>query len=157
MQLFKDSVTGRLFHFDDDVVVGQDAGKYIFTAAHGELLNVPDTLQPHVLTEAETLARMADEKNAVIAQMRILRAGVLNALAGIAGRAQRAGNSADANACDAASAALLDITLDPGVVAATDGATTTAAVLACYRAIAAQLTANSPASVSAFDSLELTL
>lgn len=104
-----------------------------------------------------TPAELAADKAAALVKFRTLRIPVLDALAGIAGRAQRAGLAADAAACDYAATALLNITSDAGVIAATDGPSTTLAVLNCYRAIAAQLAATSPTSINAFDSLELTL
>lgn len=96
-----------------------------------------------------------NEKNAALAHMRRMRSDVLNALTGISGRAQREGRTNDAAACDSASTALLNITSAPTVMAATDGPSTTLAVLNCYKSIAAQLAATSPSSINAFDSLEL--
>ena len=108
-------------------------------------------------TSKPDAAQVAAEKEAALKKMRTLRAEVLNALGGIAGRAQRAGDTATATACDTASAALLNITADKKVIAAKDGATTTAAVLNCYKAAALTLAAASPSSINAFDALELTL
>ena len=59
MQTFNDSATQSIYQFDDDVVVTHDAGIYKFTAAHGEQLLVPDTLQPYTIpapTSAQLLA-----------------------------------------------------------------------------------------------------
>ena len=113
--------------------------------------------KPVALDYVKTDADMAAEKDAALKQMRTLRAEVLNALGGIAGRAQRAGDTATASACDTAAAALLDITNNKKVIAAKDGATTTVAVLACYKAAALALATASPSSINAFDALELTL
>jgi hypothetical protein len=46
MQVYKDTVTGQYYQFEDDVVVAQVNGVYTFTAAHGVRLNVPTTLTP---------------------------------------------------------------------------------------------------------------
>lgn len=46
MQTFQDTETGRFWQFDDDVVVTGVDGARVFTAAHGEQLNVPATLIP---------------------------------------------------------------------------------------------------------------
>ena len=61
---------------------------------------------------------------------------MLDALAGIAGRAQRAGNAQLALEADALAEALLDITDDPALNAAEKLEDMRAAGLAAYRAIA---------------------
>jgi len=126
----------------------QSTGKRIQADVNGK---------PVALDYVKTAADLANEKADALKQMRTLRAEVLNALGGIAGRAQRSGDTATATACDAASAALLNITADKKVVAAKDGPSTTLAVLACYKAAAMALATVSPSSINAFDALELTL
>lgn len=84
---------------------------------------VDDGVQPSgdwvEISEAEWLAHnpQALPSNAAIIEakkqaVRAMREQVLDRLAGIAGRAQRKGDTALAAACDAASEALLDITKD---------------------------------------------
>ncbi len=59
MQTFKDSLTGQVWAFEDDVKVTATSGVYSFTTAAGAALsNTPPTLQPHVIpapTSAELL------------------------------------------------------------------------------------------------------
>lgn len=73
----------------------------------------------------------------VKAQLRIQRMPMLDALAGIAGRAQRAGDAALAAEADALAIALLDITDDPVLNSAESYEAMLAAGVDAYRAIAA--------------------
>jgi hypothetical protein len=130
------------------LINAQSAGKCIQADASG---------RPVALDYVKTAADLANEKANALKQMRVLRSEVLNALGGIAGRAQRSGDTATAIACDAASTALLNITADKNVISASDGTSTTLAVLNCYKAAAMALAAVSPSSINAFDALELTL
>jgi hypothetical protein len=139
-------------------VIRKDDGAYIpEDPANADYQHYLDFVAAGGVAEPADAIDTASEKDAILKQMRSLRADVLNALAGIAGRAQRAGDTATASACDTAAATLLDITNNKKVIAAKDGATTTAAVLGCYKAAALALAAASPSSINAFDALELTL
>ena len=69
MQTFKDSVTQKIWQFDDDVVVTDTAGVYSFTAAHGAVLNTPTTLQPYTIpapTAAQLLQDAKTAQNAIL-------------------------------------------------------------------------------------------
>lgn len=79
--------------------------------------------------------------------LRAMRAPMLDALTGIAGRAERAGNTALALEADALAEQLLDITDDPALNAATTYEAMQAAGVDAYRAIAATA---SPALASVF-------
>ena len=73
--------------------------------------------------------------------LKVVKAGreiALNRLNGVARRADKAGNTALSDACDAAIESLLAITTLPTVLAATDDASFTAAVAQAYGAIVAQ-------------------
>lgn len=63
MQTYKDSVSGKLYAFEDDVIVTETNGTYTFVSAHNVPLNVPDTLQPYV-TPAPTAAQLLSEAQA---------------------------------------------------------------------------------------------
>ena len=78
--------------------------------------------------------------------VRALREQVLDRLAGIAGRAQRRGDTAMAEACDTASEALLDITKDlPGEPEGVE-----LALFGRYQAIAFNAIASAPSLATAF-------
>jgi hypothetical protein len=49
VQTFKDSVTGKIHQFEDDVIAAEVAGAYSFTTAHGLLLKTPTTLKPYTI------------------------------------------------------------------------------------------------------------
>lgn len=70
-------------------------------------------------------------------ELRTMRAPMLDALTGIAGRAARSGNEALAIEADMLSEQLLDITDDPALNAATDYESMQAAGVAAYKRIAA--------------------
>ena len=76
-----------------------------------------------------------------------MRAPMLDALTGIAGRAERSGNDALALEADALAEQLLDITDDPALNAATTYESMQAAGIAAYRRIAGN---SSPALASVF-------
>lgn len=46
MQTFKDTETGLYWQFEDDVSVAEEGGALVFTAPHGAVLDVPNTLAP---------------------------------------------------------------------------------------------------------------
>ena len=46
MKIYKDSKTGDVIYLEDDVVVSGVSGARVFTAAHGDVLNLPPTLEP---------------------------------------------------------------------------------------------------------------
>lgn len=83
----------------------------------------------------------------VKSSLRTMRAPMLDALSGIAGRAVRAGNDALAAEADALAELLLDITDDPALNAATTYEEMKAAGVDAYRAISATA---SPALDSVF-------
>lgn len=94
----------------------------------------------------------AKEKLEVLAQTRVLRETVLNRLTGIQL------NTTDAQTIDAikaARASLLDITADAGVVAATDGEETKAAIISAWKIIAADLAAATPTAASVFAGMDV--
>lgn len=69
MQSFKDSATGELWEFDDDVEVTEKNGVYSFKTAWGKHLNVPTTLQPYTPpapTAAKKLQSAKDTKSQAI-------------------------------------------------------------------------------------------
>lgn len=49
MQTFKDSATGNVWSYEDDVIVSNNGGIRTFTSAHGVPLSAPATLQPFTL------------------------------------------------------------------------------------------------------------
>ena len=66
MQTFKDSVTDKVWAFEDDVKATETNGVYAFTMAAGAALsNTPTTLQPYVIpapTTAELLVAIQTKK-----------------------------------------------------------------------------------------------
>lgn len=79
------------------------------------------------------------EARAYMATIRQTREMILNRLAGISGRAYRAGEIEMAEASDAASTALLDITKAPAVLAATSMDELHDAVLSYYKTLVASI------------------
>ncbi|MDE3022273.1 MAG: hypothetical protein KGI54_10470 [Pseudomonadota bacterium] len=58
MQTFQDSVTQKVYQFNDDVIVAEKSGSYSFKSPFGATLKVPATLQPYTIpapTNAELL------------------------------------------------------------------------------------------------------
>lgn len=94
----------------------------------------PIAINPPAISTAAVL-------ESVKSQMRTQRAPMLDALTGIAGRAQRGGNTALAAEADALAQALLDITDDPALNAAQTLEDMQAAGVAAYRAIASTASA----------------
>lgn len=114
------------------------------------------------LTDAEITAASVSkaqedvlQKEAVLVQARELREKIINRLSGIAARAQRGGRLAEAEACDAATLSLLDVTTLPAVVAATNGAEAKAAVMSAWLDIATTLKATSTYAATAFKGLDI--
>lgn len=108
----------------------QSAGKAISADENGH----PIAVDPPAPSTAQVL-------ESVKAQLRTQRAPMLDALTGIAGRAQRAGNTALAAEADALAEALLDITDDHDLNAAQTLEDMQAAGVAAYRAIASTASA----------------
>lgn len=104
----------------------QAAGKVITCDGAG----LPVAVAPPPETATSAMAR-------ALAEVRAQRAPILDALNGIASRAQRAGDAATAIAADVAANGLLDITQDPAFLAATTYDAMMAAILTQYRYIAA--------------------
>ena len=81
MQTFLDSVTSKVFQFEDDVVVTDTNGVYTFATATGLVLSsLPTTLQPYTIpapTAAQLLAAAQATQSALIKQ------GFNNAVAAI--------------------------------------------------------------------------
>ena len=108
--------------------------------ANGSFTPLPPPLPPPFAPQAK----------AYIATVRTTREMILNRLAGIAGRAYREGNIELADAADAASLALLDVTTAPAVLAATTLDELHDAVLDYYKGLVAGV----PAGLkSAFDGM----
>lgn len=99
----------------------------------------------HAIAPPET--SVEDNLERVKAELRKHRVDILDALAGIAGRSQRAGNTALAAEADALAVQLLDITDDAGLNKAPTLEAMRAAGLAAYRRIAAEA---SPAFAATF-------
>lgn len=78
MQTFKNTADGMEWHFDEDVIVTQENGIYVFTAAHGAVLNTPSTLQPYIVppptAEAVAAAAKAEANRPIHAQIAALEA-----------------------------------------------------------------------------------
>lgn len=105
--------------------------------------------------QAQAQAAMAAGKTQALAEARALRLDILERLNGIHLTAIYNNDVPPIIAAImVAKQALLNITIDPTVVAATDYATTKAAVLARYYAIATTLGATAPTAVSAFVGLD---
>lgn len=69
MQTFKDSASGQVFAFDDDVKVSVTAGVYSFVDKNGAPLQAPKTLAPYVVTaptSAELLASSQTKQIAIL-------------------------------------------------------------------------------------------
>jgi len=66
MQTFKDTNTGNIYEFEDDVVATQDTnGVYSFTNARGAPLDkLPTTLEPYTITDADKLPGVVAAKKA---------------------------------------------------------------------------------------------
>ncbi len=101
-------------------------------------------------TASEIAAAQAKDKLAVLEQARVLRETVLNRLTGIQLNTTVA---ATITAIQAARTALLNITADPGVIAAIDGPTTHAAIMSAWKVIDTNLSTAAPAVASVFAGL----
>lgn len=89
--------------------------------------------------------------DAKLAQLRAVREEILNRLGGIAGRADRKGDKATADACDAATQSLLDITKDlPADIEAIE-----LEVVTRYKAIGTTAAITAPGLASAFVGVDL--
>ena len=98
---------------------------------------------------------IAPDQSASIAarltQLRAVREEILNRLGGIAGRADRKGDKATADACDAATQSLLDITKDlPADLDAIE-----LEVITRYKTIVTTAAITAPSLVSAFVGVDL--
>lgn len=81
----------------------------------------------------KTPAEKLREKESILAEAIRLRDIAIPRLDGIAGRASRAGDTATAVACDAASLALIGILNDAAVIASTDAESAQAAITNVWR------------------------
>lgn len=88
-------------------------------------------------------ASYAQLLESALAEIRAQRAPILDALAGIAGRADRSGDTATAQAADMAAQALLDITVLPAFLAAQTYDDMKAAIMSRY----GEISAAAPSSV----------
>ncbi|MDR3370728.1 hypothetical protein [Rhodoferax sp.] len=89
--------------------------------------------------------------DAKFSRLRAVREEILNRLGGIAGRADRKGDKATADACDVATQSLLDITKDLPA----DLAEIELTVLARYKAIVSTAATAAPSLISAFAGVDL--
>lgn len=71
MQTFKDSATGQIYEYEDDVIATNTAGVYTFKAAHGMALAAPTTLQPYMIP-APTSAQL-------LSQIKVIQAASIDA------------------------------------------------------------------------------
>jgi hypothetical protein len=69
MQTFQDTVTLKVWQFEDDVVVTETNGVYTFTTAHGVVLNTPTTLQPYTIPAPTAAQLLAQAQQAQIATL----------------------------------------------------------------------------------------
>lgn len=107
-----------------ELLAGQSTGKIITSDTDGfPILSDPVPIP------------FADQAATYLATVRQTREMILNRLAGISGRSYRAGEIEMAEAADAASVALLDITKAPTVLAATSMDELHDAVLAYYKSL----------------------
>lgn len=120
----------------------------------GEVTEVDFTQQEIEADAALTAEQTVATISAGLATARQMRETILNRLTGIAGRYQRAGDSAAASACDVAAAALLNLTKSPAVLAATSEFALKTAILIEYRNIAGCLAVSAPYAVAAFEGYE---
>lgn len=115
MQTFIDTVTQKIWQYEDDVIVTDTAGVYSFTAAHGMPLPAPTTLQPYVIpapTSAQLLAQ------AQVAQTASFRQSYLAAISANISFTDAAGVT-DTYQADPASVAVLNNCLSGFRVSAT--------------------------------------
>ncbi|MEQ1915229.1 MAG: hypothetical protein ABL856_00725 [Gallionella sp.] len=89
MKIYKDSKTGDVIYLEDDVVASGASGARVFTAAHGDVLNLPATLEPFtppVPTAAQlaaaAVAQFAANKAAALAAIDQFHAHTVQGLAG---------------------------------------------------------------------------
>ena len=69
MQVFIDTATQKIYHFENDVKVTAAKGIYTFTSARGNTLKVPATLRPYTPpapTSAQILAAAQVQQNIVL-------------------------------------------------------------------------------------------
>lgn len=106
-----------------------------------EMQTRPDDAE--IAAEAGRLATAPPvfDRKAALIRARDARKLILDALTGIAGRASRAGDDATALEADALAVALLTLTSEPAVVAATNDEEFDDAVMAFYKALAATASA----------------
>lgn len=96
----------------------------------------------------------AKEKLAILDQVRALRETVLNRLTGIQLNTS-ATDTVTIAALQAARTSLLNITSSAGVMAATDGASTKAAIMSAWTSIAPTLSAAAPTAAKVFVGLAM--
>jgi len=154
------NAAGSLEVRQDGSTVLPTGGRLLNATEYDQLISgkfelVNDVVVDYVMPAAQIAAMNAHDKAVMIQKAFDLRDKALSRLSVLAGIAARAGNTAVAAACDAASTSLLGITDIPSVVAATDGASTKAAIMVEWHAIVAALTTASPASASVFVGLGL--
>lgn len=77
MQTFKDSVTGKVWQFEDNVIVTNTNDVYSFTASYGMALNTPTTLQPYTIPSPTTAQLLQAAKTA---QLAVLQSGYQSAI-----------------------------------------------------------------------------
>ena len=119
---------------------GQSQGKRIIAGpdGHPELAD-PPPVDPQIAIDSR------------LAQLRAVREEVLSRLGGIAGRADRKGDKATADACDAATQSLLDIT--KGLPSELDAIVLE--VLTRYKTIVTTAAMTAPGLLGAFSGVDL--
>lgn len=119
---------------------GQSQCKRIIAGPDGfPVLADPPPVDPQIAIDAK------------LARLRTVREEILNRLGGIAGRADRKGDKATADACDVATQSLLDITKDlPAELAEIE-----LTVFARYKALVGTAATAAPSLVSAFVGVDL--
>ena len=77
MQYFKDSKTGKIWAFNDDVVASAVGGVYAFAAPNGAVLATPVTLQPSTAPVPPALTLAQQTAAAIAAGLTITLTGTL--------------------------------------------------------------------------------
>lgn len=128
--MYKLTQSTSMIRMTDNALIPADAGNADWQK-YQQWLAAGNTPQPaDVPTIANLLARAKDE-------LRVLRAPMLDAVNGIGWRASMTGNTALANEAVALAEALLDITADSALNAATNYDDMRAAGVAAYKRISA--------------------
>lgn len=104
---------------------------------------------------AEDTGNLQAEKDEILTQARDIRDRIITRLMDILFIYNKQNNFTHDESLLRARQSLLDMTKDPRIIAATDGASTKIAVITVYREVADALEASDPSSVSAFNGMSL--